>query len=58
MGINFFTKLSLAYILYSPTCIPQEVEIISGGNERFFRINLPSNTDEPVFLFINILYIY
>ena len=48
MHINVFTKLLLAYILFYPVCIAQEVEIISDGNERSFRINLPSNTDEPI----------
>ena len=48
MQINVFTKLLLAYILSYTVCIAQEVEIISDGNERSFRINLPSNTDEPI----------
>ena len=48
MQINLFTKLLLASILFSPFYIAQEIEIISDGNERSFRINLPSNTDGPV----------
>jgi len=48
MHFNVIAKLLLASILFSPFYLAQEVEIISGGNERSFRINLPSNTDEPV----------
>ena len=48
MYINVFTKLLLASLLFSPFYFAQEVEIISDGTERSFRITLPSNTDEPI----------
>ena len=47
MQINSFTKLLLVYILFCSFYFAQEVEIISDGNDRSFRINLPSNADEP-----------
>ena len=48
MHINVFTKFLLASLLFSPFYLAQEIEIISDGNERSSRINLPSNTDEPI----------
>ena len=48
MHFNVFVKLLLASILFSPLYLAQEVEIISDGNERSFRINLPNDTDEPI----------
>ena len=31
---------------------PEEIEIASGGNERSFRVNLPSDTNDPIPLMI------
>ena len=45
-------KLLLITFLFFEHQFAQEIEIVSGGNERSFRINLPSDTNDPIPLMI------
>ena len=52
MKINKIFRSSLLLFFLCAFSEGQEVEIISDGNERSFRINLPNNTDNSVPLMI------
>ena len=45
-------NLLIITFLFFDYQLAQEVEIVSGGNERSFRVNLPSDTNDPIPLMI------
>ena len=52
MLISKICKLLIITFLFFHYQFAQEIEIVSGGNERSFRVNLPSDTDDPIPLMI------
>jgi len=52
MLISKICKLLLITFLFFDYQFAQEIEIVSGGNERSFRVNLPSDTNDPIPLMI------
>ena len=52
MLISKICKLLIITFLFFETQFAQEIEIVSGGNERSFRVNLPSDTNDPIPLMI------
>ena len=45
-------KILLVTFLFFGVQFAQEIEIVSGGNERSFRLNLPSDTNDSIPLMI------
>ena len=52
MLISKICKLLIITFLFFDYQFAQEIEIVSGGNERSFRVNLPSDTNDPIPLMI------
>ena len=52
MLISKICKFLIITFLFFETQFAQEIEIVSGGNERSFRVNLPSDTNDPIPLMI------
>ena len=52
MLISKICKILLITFLFFENQFAQEIEIVSGGIERSFRINLPSDTNDPIPLMI------
>ena len=52
MLISKICKFLIITFLFFETQFAQEIEIMSGGNERSFRVNLPSDTNDPIPLMI------
>ena len=52
MLISKICKLLIIAFLFFDYQFAQEIEIVSGGNERSFRVNLPSDTNDPIPLMI------
>ena len=52
MLISKICKFLIITFLFFDYQFAQEIEIVSGGNERSFRVNLPSDTDDPIPLMI------
>ena len=52
MLISKICKLLIITFLFFHYQFAQEIEIVSGGNERSFRVNLPSDTNDPIPLMI------
>ena len=52
MLISKICKFLIITFLFFNYQFAQEIEIVSGGNERSFRVNLPSDTDDPIPLMI------
>ena len=52
MLISKICKLLLVTYLFFDYQFAQEIEIVSGGNERSFRVNLPSDTNDLIPLMI------
>ena len=52
MLISKICKFLIITFLFFNYQFAQEIEIVSGGNERSFRVNLPSDTNDPIPLMI------
>ena len=52
MLISKICKFLIITFLFFDYQFAQEIEIVSGGNERSFRVNLPSDTNDPIPLMI------
>ena len=52
MLISKICKFLIITFLFFGYQFAQEIEIVSGGNERSFRVNLPNDTNDPVPLMI------
>ena len=52
MLISKICKLLIITFLFFDYQFAQEIEIVSDGNERSFRVNLPSDTNNPIPLMI------
>ena len=52
MLISKICKFLIITSLFFDYQFAQEIEIVSGGNERSFRVNLPSDTNDPIPLMI------
>ena len=52
MLISKICKFLIITFLFFDYQFAQEIEIVSGGNERSFRVNLPSETNDPIPLMI------
>ena len=52
MLISKICKFLIITFLFFDYQFAQEIEIVSGGNERSFRLNLPSDTNDPIPLMI------
>ena len=52
MLISKICKFLIITFLFFDYQFAQEIEIVSGGNERSFRINLPNDTNDPIPLMI------
>ena len=52
MLISKICKLLIITFLFFDYQFAQEIEIVSGGNERSFRVNLPSDSNDPIPLMI------
>ena len=52
MLISKICKSLIITFLFFDYQFAQEIEIVSGGNERSFRVNLPSDTNDPIPLMI------
>jgi polyhydroxybutyrate depolymerase len=50
--ISKICKFLIITFLFFDYQFAQEIEIVSGGNERSFRVNLPSDTNDPIPLMI------
>ena len=52
MLISKICKFLIITFLFFDYQFAQEIEIVSGGNERSFRVNLPSDSNDPIPLMI------